>query len=105
MIDPLDYLPFIYPMKRSHLVVTDSGGVQEEAPSLGRPVLVTRETTERPEAVEAGTVVLVGTDARRIVDSVTALLDDEARYLEMSRAINPYGTGDACPTIVRDLLT
>lgn len=99
LIDPLDYLPFVYLMSRSHLILTDSGGVQEEAPSLGKPVLVMRETTERPEAVEAGTVRLVGTDRERIVNEATRLLDDAAAYEAMSRAHNPYGDGKAASRI------
>jgi len=101
LIKPLDYLPFVYLMERSHFIVTDSGGVQEEAPSLGKPVLVMRETTERPEAVEAGTVRLVGTDAERIVHEAARLLDDEAAYGEMARALNPYGDGFASQRIAR----
>ena len=93
LIEPQDYLPFVFLMQRSHLILTDSGGVQEEAPSLGKPVLVMRETTERPEAVEAGTVLLVGTDEDRIVDGVAHLLDDAAAYARMSTAHNPYGDG------------
>lgn len=100
LIDPLDYLPFVYLMDRSHLILTDSGGVQEEAPSLGKPVLVMRETTERPEAVEAGTVRLVGTDVRAIVDNVGELLDDPGAYEKMSVAHNPYGDGFAVSRIV-----
>jgi len=103
LIEPLDYLPFVYLMDRSHLILTDSGGVQEEAPSLGKPVLVMRDTTERPEAVEAGTVRLVGTDRDRIIESVTELLTDTERYLAMSRAINPYGDGKACARILAQL--
>jgi len=95
LIEPQDYLPFVYLMSRAHLIVTDSGGVQEEAPSLGKPVLVMRDTTERPEAVDAGTVVLVGTDSARIVEEVSRLLDDDAAYERMSRAHNPYGDGEA----------
>ena len=95
LISPLDYLPFVYLMMRSHLILTDSGGIQEEAPSLGKPVLVMRETTERPEAVEAGTVRLVGTDTARIVDTVQSLLDDEAMYERMALTANPYGDGQA----------
>lgn len=99
LIDPLDYLPFVYMMQHSYLIVTDSGGVQEEAPSLGKPVLVMRDTTERPEAVEAGTVKLVGTDAGKIVESVRELLEDETAYNRMARAHNPYGDGKACQRI------
>lgn len=99
LIEPLDYLPFVYLMSRSYLILTDSGGVQEEAPSLGKPVLVMRETTERPEAVDAGTVVLVGTQRERIVDAATSLLDDTVAYERMSRAHNPYGDGRAAQRI------
>jgi len=91
LIAPLDYLPFVNLMQRSHLIVTDSGGVQEEAPSLGKPVLVTRDTTERPEAVTAGTVELVGTDTDRLVARASRLLDDPPAYQAMSYAHNPYG--------------
>lgn len=96
LIEPLDYLPFIYLMKCSHLILTDSGGIQEEAPSLGKPVLVMRDTTERPEAVAAGTVRLVGTDHKRIVSETLTLLQDEAAYQRMAFAHNPYGDGAAC---------
>lgn len=99
LIEPLDYFPFLYLMDRSHLILTDSGGIQEEAPSLGKPVLVMRDTTERPEAVDAGTVRLVGTDQDTIVEATQRLLDDEAQYLTMSRAHNPYGDGQACRRI------
>ena len=99
LISPLDYLPFIYAMQHSTLLLTDSGGVQEEAPSLGKPVLVMRDTTERPEAVEAGTVKLVGTDAEAIVSNVTALLQDKEMYKRMSETHNPYGDGQACRRI------
>jgi UDP-N-acetylglucosamine 2-epimerase len=104
LIPPLDYLPFIHLMRRAHLVITDSGGVQEEAPSLGKPVLVTRETTERPEAVEAGTVKLVGTDTALLVAEASRLLDDETAYQQMSFAHNPYGDGRAAGRIVQALL-
>lgn len=103
LIEPQEYLPFVYLMDKAHIVVTDSGGVQEEAPSLGKPVLVMRDTTERPEAVEAGTVKLVGTDAQLIVDEVTRLLTDEEEYARMSFAHNPYGDGAACKRIVEAL--
>jgi UDP-N-acetylglucosamine 2-epimerase (non-hydrolysing) len=103
LIDPLDYLPFIYLMDRCDLIITDSGGVQEEAPSLGKPVLVMRETTERPEAVEAGTVKLVGTDRSNIVLEASRLLDDEEAYISMSQAHNPYGDGHAARRI-REIL-
>ncbi|MDH5353350.1 MAG: UDP-N-acetylglucosamine 2-epimerase (non-hydrolyzing) [Gammaproteobacteria bacterium] len=100
LLDPLDYLPFIYLMNRSHIILTDSGGIQEEAPSLGKPVLVMRDTTERPEAVDAGTVKLVGTDSATIVDSVTALLENHSEYQRMAYAHNPYGDGHASEKIV-----
>jgi UDP-N-acetylglucosamine 2-epimerase (non-hydrolysing) len=100
LIEPVDYLPFVYLMDRSTLIITDSGGVQEEAPSLGKPVLVMRDVTERPEAVEAGTVKLVGTDVDRIVNEASTLLNDTTAYQHMSRAINPYGDGRACERIV-----
>jgi UDP-N-acetylglucosamine 2-epimerase (non-hydrolysing) len=100
LIEPQDYLPFVYLMNQAHIIVTDSGGVQEEAPSLGKPVLVMRDTTERPEAVEAGTVKLVGTDKARIVSEVNNLLTNAQEYQSMSRAHNPYGDGKACERIV-----
>lgn len=100
LIPPQDYLPFVYLMKRAHLILTDSGGVQEEAPSLGKPVLVMRDTTERPEAVEAGTVRLVGTDDSLIVSEAARLLDDPEAYAAMSQANNPYGDGHAAARIV-----
>lgn len=103
LIEPLDYEPFLYLMKSSYLILTDSGGIQEEAPSLGKPVLVMRQTTERPEAVEAGTVKLVGADRTRIFEGVSALIEDGALYKEMSRAHNPYGDGQACQRIVEVL--
>lgn len=99
LIAPQDYLPFIHLMRRAHIILTDSGGVQEEAPSLGKPVLVMRDTTERPEAVDAGTVKLVGTDTDLIVDEVAALLDDTAAYALMAHAHNPYGDGHAAQRI------
>ena len=99
-IEPLDYLDFVFLMSRSYLVLTDSGGIQEEAPGLGKPVLVMRDTTERPEALEAGTVRLVGTDYGRIMAEVSALMDAPAHYRAMSQAVNPYGDGKACPRIV-----
>lgn len=102
-IEPLEYLQFVTLMSRAHIVLTDSGGIQEEAPGLGKPVLVMRDTTERPEAVEAGTVKLVGTDTTTIVQSVSALLDDADLYARMSQATNPYGDGKACARIA-DLL-
>ncbi|MEO8715417.1 MAG: UDP-N-acetylglucosamine 2-epimerase (non-hydrolyzing) [Acetobacteraceae bacterium] len=104
LIAPLDYLPFVALMRRADLIVTDSGGVQEEAPSLGKPVLVTRDTTERPEAVEAGTVMLVGTDADLLVSRASRLLDDRTAYEAMSFAHNPYGDGKAAGRIVERLL-
>lgn len=100
LIKPLDYLSFIYLMGRAHLILTDSGGIQEEAPSLGKPVLVMRETTERPEAVEAGTVKLVGTDTAKIFAAVSSLMDNSETYNVMSRAHNPYGDGLACKRIL-----
>lgn len=100
LIQPLDYLPFVYLMTNSHLILTDSGGIQEEAPSLGKPVLVMRDTTERPEAVQAGTVKLVGTDVDTITHEVDRLLSDDQAYEEMSRAHNPYGDGKACARIL-----
>lgn len=100
LIEPESYLPFIYLMCRAHLILTDSGGIQEEAPSLGKPVLVMRDTTERPEAVDAGTVKLVGTNQSIIVDSVVELLEDNDKYLKMSYAHNPYGDGKACERII-----
>jgi UDP-N-acetylglucosamine 2-epimerase len=104
LIAPLDYLPFIHLMRQADLIITDSGGVQEEAPSLGKPVLVTRDTTERPEAVEAGTVKLVGTDTASLFTEASRLLDDQAAYEQMSFAHNPYGDGRAAERIVEALL-
>ncbi len=104
LLDPLEYLPFVYLMSRSYLIITDSGGIQEEAPSLGKPVLVMRDTTERPEAVDAGTVRLVGTDCDRIVAETRGLLDDNAQYQHMARAHNPYGDGLAARRIVGELI-
>jgi len=103
LIEPMDYLPFVALMKKAHVILTDSGGIQEEGPSLGKPVLVMRETTERPEAVEAGTVKLVGTDCNRIVAETTRLLDDVEAYRSFSRAHNPYGDGTASHRIVEYL--
>ncbi|MGL4860270.1 MAG: non-hydrolyzing UDP-N-acetylglucosamine 2-epimerase [Enterobacteriaceae bacterium] len=103
LIEPLDYQPFVYLMNRSYLILTDSGGIQEEAPSLGKPVLVMRDTTERPEAVDAGTVRLVGTCSETIIEQVTRLLSDEQAYHAMARAHNPYGDGQACQRIVAAL--
>jgi UDP-N-acetylglucosamine 2-epimerase (non-hydrolysing) len=102
-IEPQEYLSFVYMMEKSHIVLTDSGGIQEEAPGLGKPVLVMRDTTERPEALDAGTVKLVGTDYQKIVDSVSILLDDTKEYEKMSKAVNPYGDGLACGRIVEFL--
>ncbi len=99
LIEPLDYLPFVHLMSRAHVILTDSGGIQEEAPSLGKPVLVMRDTTERPEAVTAGTVKLVGTDIEKIVCELNTLLTDETAYQEMAFAHNPYGDGKACQRI------
>ncbi|MEI8654093.1 UDP-N-acetylglucosamine 2-epimerase (non-hydrolyzing) [Pseudoalteromonas sp. Hal273] len=99
LIEPQQYLPFVYLMNRSHIILTDSGGIQEEAPSLGKPVLVMRDTTERPEAVDAGTVKLVGTDISKITSALSELLTDDVAYKEMSRAHNPYGDGQACQRI------
>jgi UDP-N-acetylglucosamine 2-epimerase (non-hydrolysing) len=104
LIDPVDYLPFVYLMDRAYLIVTDSGGIQEEAPSLGKPVLLMRDTTERPEAVEAGTVKLVGTSREKIVAEARRLLTDEQAYATMSRAHNPYGDGHAVERIVQHIL-
>jgi len=104
LIKPLDYLPFVYLMKHCHLIITDSGGVQEEAPSLGIPVLVMRDTTERPEALETGTVILIGTNRQKIIDQVETLLNDSNLYDDMAQAHNPYGDGQACIKIVNILL-
>ena len=104
LIDPVDYLPFVYLMNRAHLIITDSGGVQEEAPSLGKPVLCMRDTTERPEAVEAGTVKLVGTSRQVIVDEALNLLNNPTDYQRMSQAHNPYGDGQAVGRIVQTVL-
>ncbi len=103
LIDPLEYLPFVYLLTKCHLILTDSGGAQEEAPSLGKPVLVMRNTTERPEALEAGTVMLVGTDKETIISNVTRLLEDDITYKKMSYAHNPYGDGTASARIVNYL--
>ena len=100
-IEPLEYLSFVYLMEKSTIVLTDSGGIQEEAPGLGKPVLVMRDTTERPEALDAGTVKLVGTNYDKIVSEVSALLDDKKYYDQMSQAVNPYGDGKACQRIVK----
>lgn len=103
-IEPLEYLSFVYLMEKATLVLTDSGGIQEEAPGLGKPVLVMRDTTERPEALEAGTVKLVGTDYNKIISEVSRLLDDSVYYESMSCAVNPYGDGKACERIVHHLM-
>ena len=105
LIDPVDYLPFVYLMNRAHLIITDSGGVQEEAPSLGKPVLVMRDTTERPEAVAAGTVILVGTSRDQIVKETRNLLNNPSAYATMSHAYNPYGDGKAAGRIVQLILS
>lgn len=102
-IEPLEYLSFVYLMEKSNIVLTDSGGIQEEAPGLGKPVLVMRDTTERPEALTAGTVKLVGTDYDKIVNEVSMLLDDKSHYDAMSKAVNPYGDGKACERIIESL--
>lgn len=102
-IEPLEYLSFVYLMEKPNIVLTDSGGIQEEAPGLGKPVLVMRDTTERPEAVDAGTVKLVGTNYAKIVEEVSSLLDDKVTYEEMSKSLNPYGDGKACIRIVETL--
>ena len=102
-IEPLEYLSFVYLMEKSNIVLTDSGGIQEEAPGLGKPVLVMRDTTERPEALEAGTVKLVGTNYNKIVEEVSLLLDNQDHYNTMSKAVNPYGDGLACGRIVETL--
>lgn len=99
-IEPLDYLNFVFLMEKADVILTDSGGIQEEAPSLGKPVLVMRDNTERPEALEAGTVKLVGTDYDKIINEVSELLDNEVSYNKMSKAVNPYGDGSACKRIV-----
>ena len=105
LIAPLDYLPFVHMMTRSHIILTDSGGIQEEAPSLGKPVLVMRDTTERPEAVSAGTVKLVGTNTADIVRELNRLLVDSSAYRDMSYAHNPYGDGNACQRIIEALIS
>ena len=104
LIEPLDYLPFVYLMNHSTIVLTDSGGIQEEAPGLGKPVLVMRDTTERPEALEAGTVKLVGTGYNSIIDNVSDLLENKDLYRQMSKAQNPYGDGKTSQSIVNILL-
>ena len=105
LIKPLDYLPFIYLMKRSYLVLTDSGGIQEEAPALGKPVLVMRELTERLEALEAGTIKMVGTSSKYIVEAIDRLMDDESSYLEIANSKNPYGDGTASIKIINHLIS
>jgi len=104
LIDPQDYLPFVWLLDKCDLVITDSGGIQEEAPSLGKPVLVTREVTERPEAVDAGTVKLVGTNPQMIVQNTLSILNDPSIYSSMSEAHNPYGDGHAAQRIVNIIL-
>jgi UDP-N-acetylglucosamine 2-epimerase (non-hydrolysing) len=103
-IEPLEYLNFVYLMEKCTIVLTDSGGIQEEAPGLGKPVLVMRDTTERPEAINAGTVKLVGTNYQKIVDHVSLLIDNHDYYNVMSKAVNPYGDGLACERIVKTIL-
>ena len=103
LIEPQDYLPFCYLMQKSYIILTDSGGIQEEAPSLGKPVLVMRDTSERPEAIEAGTVILVGTDHKKIVSNTNNLLLDDHQYQKMSKSHNPYGDGKASKRIVNFL--
>lgn len=103
-IEPLQYMEFVYLMEKCHIVLTDSGGIQEEAPGLGKPVLVMRDTTERPEALEAGTVKLVGTNHDLIVQQVSLLLGDSSYYESMSKAVNPYGDGKACERIVKSFM-
>ena len=102
-VEPLEYLSFIFLMEKSTIVLTDSGGIQEEAPGLGKPVLVMRDTTERPEALEAGTVKLVGTNYEKIVSEVSSLIDDQTYYDKMSKAVNPYGDGLGCSRIIKFL--
>ena len=99
-IEPLEYLSFVYLMEKSTIVLTDSGGIQEEAPGIGKPVLVMRDTTERPEALSSGTVHLVGTDYDKIMSEVSMLLDNKEAYDKMSKAVNPYGDGKACSRII-----
>ena len=103
LIEPLEYVPFVHLMRRAYILITDSGGIQEEGPSLGKPVLVMREKTERPEAVEAGTVKLVGTDPAAIAGEAGLLLDDPAEYARRSRVHNPYGDGQASSRIARSI--
>jgi UDP-N-acetylglucosamine 2-epimerase len=104
LIEPVDYLPFVAAMRRAYLIVTDSGGIQEEAPGLGKPVLVTRDTTERPEAIEAGTARLVGTGTESLLESANELLDDAGAYRRMAQAKNPFGDGKASERIIARLL-
>ena len=104
-IEPLQYLEFVFLMEKSSIVLTDSGGIQEEAPGLGKPVLVMRDTTERPEALESGTVHLVGTDYNKIMNEVSTLLEDSEAYIKMAQAVNPYGDGHACERICKSLLS
>ena len=104
-IEPLQYLEFIYLMEKSTIVLTDSGGIQEEAPGLGKPVLVMRDVTERPEAIDSGTVRLVGTNRDLIISEVSNLLNNSKEYIRMSKAVNPYGDGKACQRIVKILNT
>lgn len=104
LIDPLEYLPFVFLMSKSYIILTDSGGIQEEAPGLGKPVLVMRDTTERPEAVDAGTVRLVGANVETIFENVSELINNQETYLKMSKAHNPYGDGNACQRIINHLL-
>jgi UDP-N-acetylglucosamine 2-epimerase (non-hydrolysing) len=103
LVTPLSYLQFVFLMKKSYFILTDSGGIQEEAPSLGKPVLVMREITERPEALLEGTVKLVGTDIDKITENIDKLINDKNVYLKMSNAVNPYGDGDACSKIIDEL--
>ena len=104
LIEPLDYLPFVYLMRRSYIIITDSGGIQEEAPGLGKPVLVTRDTTERPEAILAGTARLVGTSSGNLIAAAAELLDNDSAYAAMARARNPFGDGHAAERIVARLM-
>ncbi len=104
LIEPLDYLPLVHLMKRCYLVVTDSGGIQEEAPGLGKPVLVLREKTERPEGITAGPVKLIGTDRERIFSSIQHLLNDDDAYTKMAKSVNPYGDGNAAEYIIKRII-
>jgi UDP-N-acetylglucosamine 2-epimerase len=104
LIPPQDYLPFVQLMRRAAIIVTDSGGIQEEAPGLGKPVLVTRDTTERPEAIEAGTALLVGTETAPLVEAVTRLLDNPSAYAAMAQARNPFGDGHACKRMLARII-